>query len=569
MKWTKRDECTNIEDVIKRNVGELGDDCPETEIVHLREAVDRINRAILSDEQITIFGDYDADGITGAAILWATIRIISGTDPVIRLPRRFSEGYGFSTQAADEVFDGLLITVDNGISAFEQIKCLKDKGVSVIVIDHHLPSENLPDADIIIDPHSFKSGKEDFEDWCGSGLAYRVCKELLKTVKDDVMRARTLAYIQQLAAVGTVCDVVPLLRDNRKLVIDGLKSINTMPCKGLRAILNSTGTTYVDETTCGYLIGPVLNAAGRMEDDGAMLSFDVLTNCNRVGAGDLDGTVMSLISLNDRRKTEVSIAMEIARQEISETVPKGAYPIVIRNDSIAEGIVGIIAGKIAEEYRVPTFVFTSVGGGLLKGSARSYGGVHIKQMMDAAADCIERYGGHAGAAGLTVREEKLLEMYVKMHRFMGKYTVKDSDTIEYDLEIDAADIPAAYAAISKYAPFGEGNPNIVFRINKFVMTPRNGECFRRMGACKEHIKLYGNKFSAVGFGMAAKFDPAIGKTVTCVGTLSENRFRGNTEIQIEMLDFKLSNDSKETELTRKLKEKLIELNMYNDERKVV
>ena len=303
MKWTKRDECMNIEDVIKRNVGEISDDCPEAEIVHLKETVDRINKAILLDEQITIFGDYDADGITGAAILWATIRIISGTDPVIRLPRRFSEGYGFSMQAADEVYDGLLITVDNGISAFEQIRSVKDRGVSVIVIDHHLPGEKLPDADIIIDPHCFKSGRDDFEDWCGSGLAYRVCKELLKTVNDDVMRARTLAYIQQLASVGTVCDVVPLLRDNRKLVIDGLKSINTMPCKGLRAILNSTGTTYVDETTCGYLIGPVLNAAGRMEDDGAMLSFDVLTNCNRVGAGDLDSTVMSLISLNDRRKT--------------------------------------------------------------------------------------------------------------------------------------------------------------------------------------------------------------------------------------------------------------------------
>ena len=148
MKWKKRDECMTIDDVIKRNIGEFKENYPETKIVNLSEAVERIYVAIQTGELITIFGDYDADGVTGAAILWATIRIMSGTAPVIRLPRRFSEGYGFSMTAADEMDEGLLITVDNGISAFEPIKAVKDKGMSVIVLDHHLPDERMPEADI-------------------------------------------------------------------------------------------------------------------------------------------------------------------------------------------------------------------------------------------------------------------------------------------------------------------------------------------------------------------------------------------------------------------------------------
>lgn len=569
MKWKKRDECTTIDDVIKRNIGEFKENYPETGIVNLPEAVERIYEAIRTGEQITIFGDYDADGVTGAAILWATIRIMSDTAPNIRLPRRFSEGYGFSMTAAEEMNEGLLITVDNGITAFEPVKCVKDKGMSVIILDHHLPDDKLPEADMIVDPHCFKHNNDDFEDWCGSGLAYRVCKELLKKLENEVLRARTNAYILQLAAVGTVCDVVPLLRDNRMIVINGLKSINTMPCKGIAAILSVTGTTYVDESTCGYLIGPMLNAAGRMEDDGAMRSFDALTACNREGSADLESTVAALATLNDRRKTDVSDAMEIARQEITETVPQGAYPLIIRNDSIGEGIVGIIAGKIAEEYRVPTFVFTSIGGGFLKGSARSYGGVHIKNMMDAASKVISGYGGHAGAGGLVVYEDAMFTLYTLMHRYMGSYKAEVSDTVEYDLEIEAADIPAAYTAISKYRPFGEGNPNIVFKVNKFVLSPRKGECFRRMGANKEHIKLFGNQFSAIGFDMADRFDESIGKTVTCVGTLTENNYRGYSEIQVEMRDLKVSNDTRDTELTKKLKEKLIALGISNDERKVV
>lgn len=569
MKWKKRDECMTIDDVIKRNIGEFKENYPETKIVNLSEAVERIYVAIQTGELITIFGDYDADGVTGAAILWATIRIMSGTAPVIRLPRRFSEGYGFSMTAADEMDEGLLITVDNGISAFEPIKAVKDKGMSVIVLDHHLPDKRMPEADIIVDPHCFKHEPDDFEDWCGSGLAYRVCKELLKKLGNDVLRARTNAYIQQLAAVGTVCDVVPLVRDNRMIVINGLKSINMMPCKGIAAMLSITGTTYVDETTCGYLIGPMLNASGRMEDDGALRSFDVLTACNREGADDLESTVGALATLNDRRKADVSDAMEIARQEITETVPRGAYPFIIRNDSIGEGIVGIIAGKIAEEYKVPTFVFTSIGNGLLKGSARSFGSVHIKQMMDAASKVIKSYGGHAGAGGLIVHEDDLFALYTMMHRYIGDYKAEISDTIEYDLEIGAADIPAAYTAISRYRPFGEGNPNIVFKVNKFVLCPRKGECFRKMGSNKEHIKFFGNKFSAIGFDMADRFDESIGKTVTCVGTLTENNYRGYSEIQVEMRDFKVSNDTKDTELTKKLKEKLIALGISDDERKVV
>lgn len=332
MTWERRDACMSIEEVIERNTGmtvsEFLTPGPPTDICGLDGTVSRIKAAIEHNETITIFGDYDVDGITASAILWSVLKILGNTAS-IRLPKRFSEGFGFSMNAAEEISEGLLITVDNGISAAESIKKVKEKGVSVIVIDHHLPNGELPDADYIIDPHVSKIRDDDFEDWCGAGLAYRVSLKLLQHYLkgyNEKMYVRMTNHIVQLAALGTICDVMPLVKDNRFIVKEGLKQINERPCKGIRALLDATETYHVDETTCGFKLGPIINAAGRMMDDGAMLSFDVLTACIRGTEKTLEALAEELVSLNEKRKISVFEAMEKPSTQLLTT----AYSATIR-----------------------------------------------------------------------------------------------------------------------------------------------------------------------------------------------------------------------------------------------
>lgn len=559
MVWKKRDECSTIEEVIKRNTRlETLDYESQTNIRYLENAAERIIEAVNNNETITIFGDYDADGVTASSILWATIMTLRPEKPaVVRLPRRFSEGYGISLKACNEFNEGLVITVDNGISAIEPIKALKEKGISVVVVDHHLAKEELPDADIIVNPHVYKYNDDDFEDFCGAGLAYRICDYIIEKMVDDEKKSSQMrSYFLQLAAIGTVCDVMPLIKDNRNIVIKGLASINDKPCRGLAAILEATETYSVDETTCGFLIGPIINACGRMKDDGAIMAFDVLTSCKRIGTEKLKNTVAELVSLNDKRKDDVATAIKSANSVIYRDCLFGNYPLVIVDESISEGIVGIIAGKIAEQYKVPTIVLTMAENGNYKGSARSYGGVNIKEMFDAASGYLIAYGGHEGAGGLTVSPENIDLMYTAMNNYIGEYTVEENDTVYYDLEIEEKDIANALETVKKYAPYGEGNPRILFRVKNFVLSPRLGQFSKIMGEENEHIKLFGKGFSAIGFGLVSKYDENLSKKCSCIGSLSENNFRGTIEAQIEMIDFVHENTAEKSELAKLLSEKL-------------
>lgn len=555
MVWEKKDACMSIEEVIERNTGmsidEFLDPGEPTEISGLSDVVNRIEEAIDNNEKITIFGDYDVDGITASAILWSVFKILGNTAN-IRLPKRFSEGFGFSLAAADEISEGLLITVDNGISAIEPIRKIKEKGVSVIVVDHHLAGDELPNADYIIDPHVNKVSETDFEEWCGAGLAYRIALELLKHYlegENEKRYLRTVSYIEQLATLGTICDVMPLVRDNRAIVLNGLREINERPCKGLNALLIATNVEYVDESVCGFKIGPIINAAGRMLDDGAMLAFDVLTACARGGEKPLDVLATELVELNEKRKSTVFEAMEKAENVIIDDCLYGNKPLIVCMENVNEGIVGIVAGRLAEKYKTPTIVLTDTKDGLLKGSARSYGGIDIKVAMDAAKDCIEKYGGHSGAGGLTVDPDHLEEIYFKMNgnivsQTCGSADTKGADTIYYDLEMPIEKLAETIEHLSKYAPFGQGNDRIVFKIDKFTLSPKAGQFAQTRGVHNEHVSLFGNGFVAIGFGLSDKYDENGAKEVSCVGMLSKNYFMGKSENQIEMLDFVAVNAKK-------------------------
>lgn len=536
MAWIKVDSAKCIEDVVLRNTKYpdinqfLNGSRPTYWIKYLVEAADMIKEAIANKLTITIVGDYDADGVTASATLAYVLEKL-GAKVKVRLPKRLSEGFGLSTKIVDEIDDGLVITVDNGIVAFDAVKLAKDKGLKVIITDHHLLDESgeLPMADIIIDPHI--EGTADFADYCGAGIAYKLAKEL---TKDEVI----LKKISCFAAIGTICDVMPLVEENRLIVIEGLKNMVTYNCRtsGLYSLLREVDLDRkIDEENIGFKIGPMINAAGRLYDDGAMKAFNVI-----VYDGPFKESLgKELNEINEERKKIVADGMEKVTKNIQMNCLFGDYPLVIYEPGLSEGIVGILAGRLAEEKGVPTFVFTdSENPDIYKGSARSAVGVHLKDLLDTVSDTLYKYGGHSEAAGVSVEASKFDDMiYALSENIPEPVNSADSSAIYYDLEINCSEVDGLITEMRKYAPFGEGNPKIRFKINQFDLSPRYSSFFKTMGDEEQHIKLFGNNMEAVGFNMTQKYlDLGRPAHLNLIGTLSINYFMGRSSIQITLDD---------------------------------
>ena len=537
--WTKKDAAVNsVKDVVLKNTGlsesEFLYPRADPYLEHLDEAVEMLSKAIGNGAHITICGDYDADGVTASAILYMALTQVASEDDVsVRLPMRFSEGFGLSEKAVSEIDDGLLVTVDNGIAAVEAVKAAKDKGLTVLVTDHHLVRDDgvIPNADCILNPH-VNGDKSEFDGYCGAGLAYRMAKSLLGE------NHPIMGYLVQLAALGTVADVMPLLYDNRNIVKRGLELMSTKPQYGLRAIQNQfdmEGT--VTEEDIGFKLGPVINAAGRLLDNGAIKAFNTLICTDEAEAHEY---AKELFELNERRKQLVKDAMTQAEQIINEECLHGDSPLIVAGE-FHEGIVGIIAGRLVEKYNVPAIVLSVLDDGVsLKGSGRSYGDLNLKELLDTASDLMAKYGGHQGAAGLSLPLENLDEFRMRLMSNMPEIHEQEGIDV-YDLEISQDDIDNVYPELEKYAPYGEGNPAPVFKISGFRLSPRAGKFFNRLGADGSALKLFGVNADAIGFGLTSKYeDENEPRVVDLYGTLSKNTFYGKTTNQIELIDLERS-----------------------------
>lgn len=536
MDWTKRDSGTTVREVVMHNSGMTEEElaspksyAPDT-VQNLVQAAEMVRCAISQGTPISIMGDYDADGITASSILYLTLKAL-GVIPTVRLPRRMSEGYGLSTNAVREFSKGLLITVDNGIAAHEAIAEAKRLGFQVIIMDHHLPAETLPPADILVDPHAFPV-EDGFEDYCGAGLAYKLTEILL----DDPDLLDSLCC---LAAVGTVADSVPLRGDNRYIVKRGLQAIRRKRGPiGLNTLVSVAEIYECNEKDIGFRLGPMLNAAGRMYDDGARYSFDALTADNEEDAKVL---CEQLVKINEERKESTLRNMEYVEGIIQDDCLYGDVPLVVVADGMQEGIVGIITGRLAEKYKVPTFVLTdSETPNIFKGSGRTYGDVNLKtDILDKVSGLLLHGGGHAAAAGITVEAGNLNSLVAAMHHAMDGYVPKEQDVLEYDLSIPANSIEETWRELERYAPYGEGNPEPVFLVPDVILSPKAGEIAKYMGKQAEHVKLYGPGFSAVCFGRSADYrNMGCPSHLDFIGTLSRNVFRYSAEIQLETIDFR-------------------------------
>lgn len=507
------------------------------DIENIADAVDIILDYTNEKSEVYIVGDYDADGITSTAILVTLLRYL-GAKPRYHLPRRFSEGYGISEKIIEKIpSNSLLITVDNGIAAHDAISAAKAKGITVVVLDHHLPGETLPCADIIVDPH-INPDNNGYVDYCGAGLAFKVAEMCILNNK------ALLNQLEAYAAIGTIADVMPLTGDNRRIVKEGLAIMNERKniSNGLNALLEAAGIYEISEHDIAFKLGPMLNAPGRMLDNGAEISLRTLICPNAELARSL---ALDCDKINGERKAAVAFSMEYVELNISANdLLDGKAPLVVFEPMVPEGIVGIITGRLAEKYSIPCFVFTENEDGILKGSGRSIPSVNLKDVVDSVSDLLIAYGGHEGAAGVSVSSENYDKMVERMKKTLDYLPVssKTEETVFYDIEIDPKDIPASCKTMKQYGPFGEGCPAPVICVRDAVLSPRYGAHYKVMGKQGEHLKLLAPGFSAIAFNAAEKYRQMCQPLcVNLVGTLSENVYQYNREWQIELIDFNASN----------------------------
>lgn len=468
-------------------------------------------------------------GVCATAIMEAGLRRV-GIHASTRLPKRFSEGYGLSKKIIDEIDSGVIITVDNGIAAHDAIKAAKEKGLIVIVTDHHLAPENengvqiFPPADIIVDPSV--ENESEFHAYCGAAVAYRIVKELAP--------AFDMTSLMILASIATVADVMPLVGANRKLVIDGLKAVNSgKGVTGLRVLLQKIKlTSHITEDDYGFKLGPIFNASGRLFDAGAEKTLDLLKA--RPTESKIPWMADELIRNNEQRKKVFSESMVIAEKLIDRKAIRQRKPIVIYHPEWGEGIIGLIAGEYCERYKLPTVVFTRTHDGKLKGSARSTTEVHLKNALDCIQDKMIGYGGHAGAAGLSIEPEMFESFKAAFTESCGKLKSIPKDFF-YDLELDIDKIQKICDELEKFAPFGEGNPKIRFLV-KGITIEKYREIRDNTGFLGE-----GKGMTIVGFDLAKKYEKlGYPKEIDCVGSLKESWFNGKKSYKFEIMDLDAS-----------------------------
>lgn len=541
--WEKSNKGNSIEEIFKNSVGinDLSEANAwftkhynhEYHIQGLKEAVEFAKE--FKHKPVRIVGDYDVDGTASTSILLFGLRWSGFNNVTYRIPHRFSEGFGINETIVDEIDEGLIICCDNGLAQNEAIKKAKKKGLSVIILDHHLPESDAGTtiescADYVIDPAAYPE-TADFCGYCGAGLCYKFCEILLNYDKVK------LAKLSCLAAIATIADVMQLKEENYVLVKNAMSKFmlniqTNVP--GLYAILAKAGKmNHLTAKDIAFAVAPVINASSRMNDTGADNVVEILSYYGPYE--DILDKVDALFAVNNLRKEAQKDALTQAHDIISKNKMEQNVPLVVYIPDVHEGIVGIVAGQLADEYRTPTFVVTNVGDGQLKGSARTSGNYDIKKNLDIVSKLLTVYGGHKEAAGLTLPEENLKAFCKTLSKNANDFIRDDeTDSIYYDLEIDAKDISDCIKGLEKFEPFGEGNPMPIFKINNFDSVGLK----QLLGSDKNTVKLRGKYADALGFKMAERMSfIEDSPKYSFIGTLADNYFRNNVTHQIEFIDF--------------------------------
>lgn len=445
-------------------------------------AVERLATSLEKQEHITVYGDYDIDGLTATALVLDAFSSFGFKNVDVFMPNRFVEGYGLTIDAVEKIASGgtnLILTVDCGSLSEKEIIRANELGVDVIVTDHHNAAEIQPPAIAVVNPKRVDN-EYPFIDLAGVGVAFKLV-QAMQTKFDGLPKGQE-KWLLDLVALGTVCDVVPLLDENRTNVYWGLKVLARTKRPGLKALMavSKVEADKVNSRSLGFSLGPRMNAAGRLET--AQHALDMLISCDSMAALE---TAQYLDLLNTNRRADQA---KILKAAISQAELLVSDPVLVVSDADwSHGIVGIVASKLLERYKKPTFVMQEMGE-ITKGSARSYGDFSAADAIKASKDVITKGGGHKLAAGVTLPTENISAFRQKVNEFYKSLKLSNQEALLLPKADTGADLHEVTSELvdllGQLEPFGQGNPQPILKTDNLLVVNS-----RKMGDSAQHIKL--------------------------------------------------------------------------------
>ncbi len=505
----------------------------------MNEAVERLRHAIRAREKIAVYGDFDVDGVTATALLVQTLRAFGArAEPYI--PHRIDEGYGLNKEALKQLKEmgtSIVVTVDCGIRSLDEVAFGTNLGLDMIVTDHHSPGEEPPKAFAVINPKQ-KSCPYPYKELSGSGIAYKVAQALLRA-EENVPVAKELIALNEndlvdLVALGTVADLVPLTGENRALVKCGLERLRNTERPGIQALLKyaSLKTGSIDAGTISFTLGPRLNAAGRLEH--ALQAYELLTTQY---PGEADNLAQKLESTN-RERQRLTIDLTTKAQQIAAATAETDHLIFVSAPEFPEGIVGLIASRLSEEYYRPA-IAVHYGPTESRGSARSITEFNIVAALDECRDLLVRHGGHSMAAGFTVRNENLPALESRLKAIAAR-TLSGNDiapTLFIDAETSLSQIDwVLQKSLITLEPFGYGNREPLFLSRRVLVRDS-----RSVG--NGHLKLLLSDGQVVWDAIAFRqgdWAPKVPREIDVVYQLDARVWNGEARLQLNVKDLRPS-----------------------------
>ncbi len=531
-------------------------------LLNMEKVVDRLEKAIVGNEKIVIYSDYDCDGIPGATVAVDFFRKLgipvefyphtnhddgapsadaassSWSGVRVYIPHRHDEGYGLHMDAVEGfVKNGvtLLITIDLGITAITETAYAQKNNLDVIITDHHEPHDELPPAFAILNPKQ-KGDKYPWKGLCGTGVFFKlVCAYIKKYGEARNIPLGSEKWMLDMVGLATLADMVPLQDENRVFAKFGLMVLRKTRRPGLVSLARAMrmDMTELTEDDVTFMIAPRLNAASRMESP--QLAFELLSTTDTVRARAL---AEQLTAINDSRKTIVAGIMKHVHADMEKREVKDV--IVVGNPEWRVGVLGLVAGKLLEQYDRPVFVWGKEGGDIIKGSCRGNGTVHVVDLMKEAGDIFLGYGGHEGAGGFSIDEQGILVLEEKLIGAYGKIKKEKGDTAEKFEEEATLDLVSKdfMSELLQLAPFGFENTKPIFKFSGITITD-----MVPFGKKKEHLTVHieqnGQKRKAFSFFLTEDALPkhvSVGSMVTVLGSIDRSVFMGREEIRIRIID---------------------------------
>lgn len=498
-------------------------------------AVDRAIQALHENETVLIYGDYDVDGITAASLMFLVLNRL-GANVHYYLPNRLVEGYGLSEEGileAEKKRASLIISVDTGITAINEVEYAKDKFIDCVITDHHEPGETLPVAAALVNPKL--SEGEQGNELSGVGVAYKFAQGLYRRLGQD---ERELEEHLDLVALGTSADVVPLIKDNRILTYFGIEQLLRSSKPGLKSLVFRSNLMGKDISTSQivFVLAPRINAVGRLGK--AEKAIQLLTTKDSIVAGEI---AKFLDDENERRKAIDENTLHEALAMIDDSVDLGNdKAIVLSSEGWHQGVIGIVASRLVERFYLPT-VLIAVDGDEGKGSGRSIPGFHLHEALKSCDDLLLRYGGHKYAAGLTIAPKNIKEFRERFKRITANTILPETliKKLSIDAELDLDDIDFDFVGmLERFAPFGPENPKPIFVTRNLQVV---GEA-RVVG--NNHLRMRvrsGRKvFDTIGFGLGefAKQLAVYGVNFDMAYCVERNVYNGVTKIQLNIKDIR-------------------------------